>query len=107
TGGAASFALLSGACEPPPAGFSTGWLGANVNEFQFFTRNPPNNDNSILIVAINGDLTHPGPDGEGGWTITPEPSSKILLTIALLAMGLVMMRKRTKTGLLIRPHQRV
>ena len=92
TGGAAAFALLSGACSPPPAGFETLW-GANTSQssFRFVS-----SDNGGTGIAF-GDAAAPASPAIralGNWTITPqvsevpEPSALVLLGTVCGALAL-------------------
>lgn len=97
TGGAASFALLSGACTPPVAGGRTLW-GANTQDrFYFFTTDVTN----TITLAITGVAAHPNPpvNTEGGFSIaataTPEPSSIVLSISAGLLFTALARRRRT------------
>jgi hypothetical protein len=96
TGGAASFALLTGACDPPPSNYLTLWgAGNGPPTFLFKTEN----FDSTVGIGVSEQLATPNPpppfdDSQGTWTVTrqttspvPEPSSLILLApvCALLA----------------------
>jgi hypothetical protein len=89
THGAASFAVLSGACTPPIAGGRTLWSADTQDRFFFFTTDSTN----TVTLAFAGTSPHPNPtvNTQGSWSITaaPEPSSGLLIASALLAVALL------------------
>jgi len=102
TGGAATWALLSGSCTPPASGFTTDW-GADTTQslFRFISFNEATPEVYIDVAA--SDAPTSGDFGANGqWTLTattaavPEPSS-IPVTIALLSVALIA-RKRIVPG---------
>jgi len=104
TGGAATFAMLSGECDGA-ASESTSWSGevmpGSFASFQFLTVDnvPIGFDFPQLFISANGDATDVqgqySVSGNGTWTIvvaTPEPSTA-MWTTGLVALGIAI-RKR-------------
>jgi hypothetical protein len=103
TGGAASFAVLSGDCTPPPTGFETTWKGALLNtgfQFGFFVDDGRNVAWNVFDDEGAAGDAQPF-DVHGQWTISasssavPEPSAWILFLTVLLAVAIVKRSRRT------------
>ncbi len=108
TGAAASFALLSGACNPPDPDFQTAWQvppdpTTLTPDFQFVSTNLVSA--SVGIVDLSASQFPPGSElSSGGWTITevssnavPEPNSALFLATLVCACAFLM-RKRIVKG---------
>jgi hypothetical protein len=102
TGGAASFAFLSGACDSPPAGEVTLWNGAASRAggpagFNYLTgdqacvNNDPANCKVFMSFGQAGGAADNRATGQGTWSIepVPEPSSILLM---LTAAGAALLR---------------
>lgn len=96
TGGAATYALLSGACSPAPGDFTTAW-GAHLQPdpiFEFATF-----DATSWIRVYGFNTPQYGNDAGGGdWTITPSsgtaPEPDTLLMFGSGIMGLASLLRR-------------
>jgi len=107
TGGAATFAMLSGACNGAP-NESTNWSAdaglSSITLFQFLTVENVligSNYPQLFIDVVKTTPPNGFAEGVGSWTIsavtaTPEPSMAILLTIGLAGI-VVLLRKRVVT----------
>lgn len=96
TGAAASFALLSGQCTPPAAGFQTYWEGENNGFTAFFQFITYANVGFEALEVFQLQQTVTGQAfglGQGPWTLSaspvPEPSTLVLLLTALLSVAIV------------------
>jgi hypothetical protein len=116
TGGAATFALLSGACTPQPTGFFTYWqgeifrgLGETVGVFRFTVIDELFDNSQRLEISGVVHRGPPdfiiGPDGEAGsWSIvaTGAPAAPVPEPFTLIPMALIgafLGRKRIAQGL--------
>jgi hypothetical protein len=105
TGAAASFALLSGACNPPDAGFQTSW-SVNPNPttlLPVFLFSSTNLGSDGITISDDTELAYPAGSyliPNGGWTITPVPEpNSVLLPATLFCACAFLVRKRIEKGL--------
>jgi hypothetical protein len=100
TGGAASFALLSGACSPPASGFTTDWTaGIDSNPpastdafFNFFDGNNQGVDDHIQVTTLMTIQSGSSTFTAGEWSITaasstPEPADLTLTLLGALVLA--------------------
>ena len=108
TGGAATYALLSGACDSPPVGQVTLWSAAAASaggpgSFHLLTRDPSCGNDPGCVFFDVGALVSTGASvraqGQGTWSIAavPEPRS-----FGLLALILIPLLRRAHTARLHR-----
>jgi len=88
SGGAATFAVMTGTCTPPGAGGRTLWSANTQDRFFFFTTDATNTQ----TLAVQGISSHPIPteNNEGGWHLStvPEPSTLLFMMAAFVCIGL-------------------